>query len=375
MLITKSTCVTSGKILNLAITVTVTRLCSEVGVFDDAQKTEEVTGVSQASGIKLFVTFLAFVIVLYATAYFSRQIHVLHFVPERFKKTYEAGLGLIPAWQWTGVVKVLLTLTLGSKPLEEPRLRVTIVVLTISFLTAAFQVLLEHLANHDKATLTFAVVDKLRTSLGAGIGFSVNMLSMVLIGGGMHKSILLMSCYFCGVTCLVALLQFFGFPLIESKKEEWPKLLVRTCRFLLTACNFVVAFALKDLVTLIVGHHFPEGVLGALLASLAVTVVLCFVVVLMTITEVHLLMMMLPGLEDLCKLVCAMNIGWSWATFALACLHWWESRNNEALEVGHIWLFAFLTVTIASIVAVFLQFVFQKFEPAEAEEELPLKSK
>jgi hypothetical protein len=330
--------------------------------------------------IAFLVTLFIFSLVLLASASMSRAIERLEKVPERVKAMYANGLGFIPAWQWKGVISAFMGICLGASTDDDidSRLLVAAVVISIAFITSVVQVLLENwVANHDQTSLAYQVFNTLRTSLGLGLGFAVNVLVLAILHGSIHR-LSIMSAYVLCLTVLVSILQYNLFPLIESKKGKYHPLVLRTLSFLLLACNFVVGWAWKGLIDMFMADYGPHSglhpVLLQLLASTLITLVLVCLVVGITLLSEGLTSN-LPGIQDLCILASAMNVGWTWSIFALVCLKWFEGEHNEgeAIEVGWVWVFTFAVVFIATLMATFLEVLIEMIEPKDPEE-VPLLS-
>jgi hypothetical protein len=377
--------------LNAAITMSVLAAVSKVGSklsHDEVSSTvmaDEIAGKDTvleatlsletkeaifAFNMKLFI----FSLVLLASASLARALERLDGIPDRVKTMYANGLSFIPAWQWKNVVSAFMGVCLGASRVDDSRFVVAAVVMAIAVLTSILQVLLENwIANHDPTSLIYQVFNTLRTSLGLGLGYAVNVLVLAILRGQTHRLPIMLAYVFC-LTVLVTILQYNLFPLLDSKKDQWHHLTIRTLRFLLLACNFVVGWAWKSLIDMLMASYGPRSglhpVLLQLLASTLITLVLTCLVVGVTLISDDVAEK-LPGIQDLCILASGMNVGWTWAIFALVCLQWFEGEHNEgdAVQLGWVWLFTIVVVLCAALMAVLMELVIQKMEPKDPEEE------
>lgn len=215
LLVSKSTGVTSGWMLNYVITVSVAVVVAELGLKEFGDEQAENGGVmSKAEALLIFsITLAVFALVLVAAALASRAIMSTSFVPAKMKATYAAGLGFIPAWQWKGVISALMVMTVGGNAKETSTGLVAAVVVGIAVLTSAVQVFLEEWASDaEKTSLTFQIVSQLKTSLGLGMGFAVNVLVHACVGSEMMQEMIPQTIYVLVLTSSVALLQFLSKP-------------------------------------------------------------------------------------------------------------------------------------------------------------------
>lgn len=404
-LVSKSTCVTSGFMLNIAITMSVLMAVSKVGqyskdiaigkgsrVCSSCIEIEHVVSGSalfKLSATQAFLIFLGtlliFSLVLLASAFLSRAVTSFKYIPEHIRTIYASGLGFIPAWQWKNVISAMMLACLGGDAESQPAYLVASIVLGLATITAAIQILMEHWASIvDETSLLFQVFNNLRTSLGLGMGFAVNALVHAIIGPDLKRP-LIAAVYASCLTVVVALLQYKLKPMLDSKKDCWHPLLLRTCVFLLISSNFVVGWAWKHKIDILTASLKGHGVLWQLLASTLITFVLsCFVVAITLVAQepvgamadrLHRHLSKVPGLQDLCILASAMNVGWTWAEFAMVCLNAYEIKHNEGddVKIGGLWLFTFAVVIVASLVAISLDSLIHQVEPRVPEEEPLMK--
>lgn len=419
-LVVKSTCVTSGWVLNVAITTSVVTAVSTTGQLAAQAKTEadedhhiavggagvDLDLTARQAFYAFLATFFIFSLVLIASALLSRVLIGIEWIPQKFRNTYAGGLSFIPAWQWQNVVSFLMVVFLGSSAASRPPHIVAFVVLAIAVISAWVEILLEQqVAVVDETSFTFQVFNSLKTSLGLGMGFAVNVAVYAVLGSRMKRASII-AVYVSCLTVAVALLQYFLKPLLARKKYAWPEFLVRTLSFLLLACNFVVGWAWKSSIDMAIAPFMEKGVAWQLFASVLITCFLTCLVIGITVaahndddnpptserspTSASPMMMRrrssvfsaalvfsrLPGLEDLVILASAMNVGWTWSAFGMACLHWFEANywDGEPVDLLEFWIFAMLVVTCASITAILLDVVINQLEPVVPEEQPLVKS-
>jgi len=378
-LVGKSTGVTSGWMLNAAITASVALMVSRGGIKESLAPSADsdpaggaLGNVSVLQAISAFLlTLIIFSLILVATATCSRFVHGAEWIPERLRGTYSSGLSFIPAWQWKNVVSALMVACLGGAASERSPYLVAAVVLIICGLTAAIQMLLENWASAEEETsLAFQIFNGLRTSLGLGIGFAVNVL-VHAVGGSSMKVPWVMTVYVISLTLAVATLKYKCTPMVASMKDIWSPLLCRSLTFSLLASNFVVGWAWKGMIDMIIAATMHEGILWHLFAALLITLCLSCCVVAITAAATSPAFAGTPGLEDLCMLACAMNVGWAWAGFAMAFLRFYG--DGKALGIGQMWLFTLAAVTSVSLAAMVIDMGLRQVRPLDPEEEKLVK--
>lgn len=417
-LVVKSTCVTSGWVLNFAITTSVVTAVSTTEQYSSLAKKqadEDHNIAVTSSGAELdlparqafyafLATFFIFSLVLIASVLLSRVLIGIEWIPQKFRNTYAGGLSFIPAWQWQDVVSFLMVAFLGGSAASRPPHIVAFVVLAIAVISAWVEILLERqVAVVDETSFTFQVFNSLKTSLGLGMGFAFNVAVYAVLGSRMKRASII-AVYVSCLTVAVALLQYFLKPLLARKKYAWPEFLVRTLSFLLLACNFVVGWAWKSSIDMTIAPFMERGVAWQLFASILITCFLTCLVIGITVAahnddnpptsersptsappmmrrrssvvSAALVFSRLPGLEDLVILASAMNVGWTWAAFGMACLHWFQANywDGEPLDLLEFWIFAMLVVTCASITGILLDVVINQLEPVVPEEQPLVKS-
>lgn len=368
LLVSKSTGVTSGWMLNYVITVSVAVVVAELGLTEFEEQAEK--GGNKAEALLIFsITLAVFALVLVAAALASRAVMSTSLVPGKMKATYAAGLGFIPAWQWKGVISALMIMTVGGNSKETSPALVAAVVVGIAVLTSAVQVFLEEWASDaEKTSLTFQIVSQLKTSLGLGMGFAVNVLVHACVGSEMMQELIPQTIYVVVLTSSVALVQFLSKPKLAEMKTNGTAnpFVLRTLGFLLVSTNFVVGWAWKGMVDVFAKDYKGVGPEWQLLVSFTVSFVLISLVVVMTILEGYATGAAVQ-LQELCMTASAMNIGWTWADFAMECLRKQKEtlHGGKDVEVGHLWLFAFVVVACASIAAVVMDAAIRQAERSE----------
>eukprot|EP00929_Paragymnodinium_shiwhaense_P121214 TRINITY_DN93379_c0_g1_i1.p1 TRINITY_DN93379_c0_g1~~TRINITY_DN93379_c0_g1_i1.p1 ORF type:complete len:410 (+),score=93.04 TRINITY_DN93379_c0_g1_i1:85-1314(+) len=380
LLVSKSTGVTSGWVLNYAITLSVGVAVASLG-FDrvaESSATDDMKnagapkqGISLAQAVVAFSLKLGvFVLILVAASFSSRSIMGASFLPGRMKKTYAAGLGFIPAWQWKNVISALMVAILGGDVKEHPDWAIAAVVFSIALLTAFIQISLEEwAAGAEPASLLYQVVSQLKTSLGLGLGFALNVLFYAAIGDHV-TNIIPQVVYVTTLTTVIALVQYFSKPKLEEMKQTgaMPGLLIRTLNFLIVASNFVVGWAWKGMLDVAFKDMRQAGVQSQLMVSLMMSALMILLVVTLTLTAAKAAGP-LGTLEDLCMTASAMNVGWTWADFAMECLRVFkeEERGGQDLRIGEVWLFSLLVVAVASVAALAMDTVIRHVERSDQE--------
>jgi len=301
---------------------------------------------SDKASLELLVAVCLFALMLSSAV--GAKIGVSHLsIPESLKKTYSAGLSLIPAWAWKDVVVALLTVCKHLGWVGKDSQSLCIMALAVALLSSLLQILLEYLdSGRAKESFFSLVVNVFKVSLGLGVAFTVNLCYQTLLSDDLKATIYLyiaVQLGYCSLlTILVALAQVKGGEALADKELT---LLVRTVKFLLTAGNFVVAFAWKGLVMTVLSACIGDAVETKALAYLVSAIVVTFLGIGCIVASAALNMR--KSISGLCILAVGMNIGWAWAGFATVSM-----VSGEPIAIGHLWLYTIIATAIVCTIAV-----------------------
>jgi len=300
---------------------------------------------AENASIELLIAFGLFVLILFSAVGAKLGVSQLS-IPESPKKTYSAGLSLIPAWAWKDVVVALIAVCRNLGWVGKDSQSLVIMALAVALLSSLLQTLLEYLGSEMAKDSFFSlVVNVFKVSLGLGVAFCVNLFHQTLLSDDLKANFYLyvaVQLGYCSLlTILVALAQVKGGEALADKELT---LAVRTVKFLLTAGNFVVAFAWKGLVITVLNACIGEAVETKALAHFVSAIVVTFLSIGIVVASASLNMR--KSISGLCTLAVGMNIGWAWADFANVSM-----VAGEAIAIGPLWFYTTLTTAIVCTAA------------------------
>jgi len=387
MLAAKSSTVISGWMLKKGLVLTM------FAVFLDGKITVEPEGTgdtpTQAPIQELFMRLVAFMLLLFSSAFLAQRVNQSPRLTAGMKKTYASGLALIPGWAWKDVVSTLISGLTGRRLAANDADKVSplfnvFLAMLVACLAAAVQIGSEIYVTNAQATgrmasgivptgegsYVFCVFSGLRASLALGVGFAVNNIVKTIFAD-FWSNWIFQTVYVFVLGVAVPVLQAKGHDAIESRREQLSVFAAKAATFLVTAGNFVMGWAVKGLVDAV----FPINCYGCLLPlstnensatnqlikSLIVTVF--FVAVLVGCSGLKALH---PAVAGVATLTAGMNIGWTWSDYAAALF---ASRGLDSLDSTVLWaivgLWAFVVMIVGVVVfaAGMLEYFIRMNEP------------
>lgn len=276
-------------------------------------------------------------------------------------KTYMGGLAMMPAWGWKDVVVLFTLVVLGE---DHEVWQVCCLVLGVALASACFQIVLEYVGkNVSDSSFLGQTIATTRACFAVGCGFAVNLFFMAVmtsLGGDIWNWWPTRLFYTLSVTALHIYAQREIDTYLEEHKATMRDLSVKTITFLESSGKFVVAWAWKGFLDLIIASALKGVTSSACHDQIVISAVetLIFIVAIGLATWQDCA-------GDLTLLVCGMCMGWAWAQVWVKCYYGQGFRRQG---LGVLWVAAVLIVTCACMLALLIDWVFKKTEDMVVDE-------
>lgn len=349
-----------GMILVAAISITVAIVI--FGFEPEAAIAVDIYDRRSPREVEVMMSFTIFVVLIFAAV--GLKMVFLYVTPRgQFgtdaKHTYIGGLAMMPAWGWKAFVVLCTLHSIGKHPQSW---EVSLMVLGLAVASVIFQIGLEFLAQYvPESSFMGQMIVTTRTSFALGLGYALNLFIRCCMKTQARNLWIFWPTrllYTVLVSVLMCWLEHKSGDALEEVRAKWHPVVIRTFDFIVFSTRFVVAWAWKGFLDLVIvanlSGYTSSPCHDQLIVSTLETLVFITAVIVSRWKDVS---------RELSMLVCGLCIAWCWAEVWLKCFYGKGLRR----DLGTLWIAAVIVIISACTLTFVLDLGFRKAEKEVAD--------